>query len=74
MAKYNDLNGMQNLWDIVLQATETKVVKEASSYLISLHLNFDPVEYQDNNEEKLEIWKGFVDQCVQNMLNKDLPI
>lgn len=55
---------MQNLWDIVLQATETKVVKEASSYLISLHLNFDPVEYQDNNEEKLEIWKGFVDQCV----------
>ena len=64
MAKYNDLNGMQNLWDIVLQATETKVVKEASSYLISLHLNFDPVEYQDNNEEKLEIWKGFVDQCV----------
>lgn len=34
VAKYNDLNGMQNLWDIVLQATETKVVKEASSYLI----------------------------------------
>jgi len=34
VANYNKLNGMPHLWDIVLSATEPKVFKEASSYLI----------------------------------------
>lgn len=47
---HSKLKGIQALWDIVLQATETKVWKEASTFLVNLNIRF-PYKIEDHQEE-----------------------
>lgn len=63
--EFENINGMETLWEIVILSEDEKV-KEDSMYLLSiLHLHLDPDRYEDGN--KVKVWEHFVNKCLENL-------
>lgn len=57
---YENLSGIDALWDIAIKAEDSNVKEEASHLLSIMHLNLDETNY--DNENKQQIWKIFVER------------
>jgi len=62
---FENISGLDTLWEIAIKSQDSKV-KEDSSHLLSvLHLNLDEDNYDFEN--KVQIWKLFVDRCQKHL-------
>ena len=63
--------GLQSLWDIMLQAQDDKVQADATTLLVHCHMHFQTNMYAGKDEERAEVWKNFILDCVSHLRYDD---
>jgi ubiquitin C-terminal hydrolase len=61
VSNFNDLVGLDPLWQVALYSQDVKVLKEARTFLVSLYVR---VDYRTSEPEKQVVWRAFVDKCM----------
>ena len=60
-----DLEGLEQLWEIVLNATDEDVVADASAFLVGLY-----VRLSSRIPDKKSVWRLFLDKIMRNLEKK----
>ena len=66
---FENIKGLESLWEIAFLCKDTKVKEDSIYLLASLHLNLDPNRYEI--EQKKDVWKIFVDKCLESLKSQD---
>lgn len=67
--EFENIKGLESLWDISLLAKDPKVTEEGLILLAILHLNLEDHYY--DQEKKRAIWEIFINKCVDTLKSDD---
>ena len=66
---FDDIQGMDSLWEIVLFCKDSKVKEDSLYLLCCLHLNLHPQRFDQEAKEK--IWAIFINKCLESLKSDD---